>query len=71
MQFLEVLEEMRKNLVLKRESTLLEIKTIDGIQKIKDQSYGISIMENILKGSLLEFFHYQTGQSLIFGNISI
>lgn len=55
----------------KREFTLLEIKTIDGIQKIKDQSYGIFIMEDIQKVSLLEFSHYQTGQNLIFGNISI
>ena len=39
--------------------------------KIKDQSYGIFIMENTQKVNLLEFSHYQTGRNLIFGNISI
>ncbi len=40
-------------------------------KKTKDQNFGIFIMEDIHKASLLEYSHYQTGQSLIFGNISI
>ena len=66
MLFLGELEEMKKNLVQKRESTLLEIKIIDGIQKIKDQNFGISTMQEFTKMRALEFSHFQTGQNLIF-----
>jgi hypothetical protein len=71
MLFLVELEGMKKNLVQKRESTLLEIKITDGIQKTKDQNFGISTMQEFIKMNLLEFSHFQTGQNLIFGNISI
>ena len=71
MLFLEELEGMKKNLVQKRESTLLEIKITDGIQKIKDQNFGIFTMQEFIKMKALEFSHFQTGQNLIFGNISI
>ena len=71
MLFLEELEGMKKNLVQKRESTLLEIKITDGIQKTKDQNFGISTMQEFTKMRVLEFSHFQTGQNLIFGNISI
>ena len=39
--------------------------------KLKDLNFGISIMEDTQKVSLLEYSHYLTGQNLIFGNISI
>ena len=63
MLYLEELEGMNKNQGQKRESTLLEIKIIDGIQNLKDQNYGMYIMEDTQKVSLLEYSHYQTGQN--------
>ena len=66
------LDVMKKNQEQRENLLILEIKIIDGIQKIKDQNFGIFItMEDTQKVSQLEYSHYQTGQNLIFGNIFI
>ena len=59
----------KRNLVLKKEYFLLEIKLTAGILKIKDLNCGICIILRYLMVSPLEFFRYRTGLKKIYGNI--
>ncbi len=63
MLLLGVLDETRKKVEQKREYFHFEIQIIDGIQKIKDQKYGIYIMEEKIKGRVFVYFRSQIGQN--------
>ena len=54
-----------------RQKKMLGQKSMLGIQKIKDLSYGITLIPERARKKQSGFSHYQTGQNLIYGNTSM
>ena len=66
----ELLFVMKKNLVQKKESSLLEMKTRHGIQRTRDQKCGNYITLRSKKEKAFVYSQSLTGQRQISGNIS-
>ena len=67
---LEVDVVMKKNLVQKKESSLLEMKIRHGIQRTRDQKCGNYITLRLKKEKAFVYSQSLTGQRQISGNIS-
>ena len=63
------LEEIRKKQELRKDSFRTEMNSDNGIQKIKDQNFGIYLMGEKKLANILEYFQFQTGQKWMYGNI--
>ena len=62
-------EEMKKKQELKKGSFPTEMNLGNGIRKIKDQNFGICLMEKRKWENILEYSQFLIGQKWMFGNI--
>jgi hypothetical protein len=60
---------MKRNRELKNDFFHIGMSSENGIQKTRDQNYGIFIMVDITMVNILEYFHRVIGQRWMYGNI--